>query len=303
MDGVQRKNYGERMSNFSFTKVAVIESLGPNDRKTGTELSKAIDALRGTHPGVPRVDLVLADSRKEFLDVLESLAEDAEKNAEYPILQIETHGWDDKMGLALADGTSVSWGELAAALVRINRATGFNLVVCVAACFGGHFLGALNPTSPSPCFAMIGPTETVGEEELLDGFQSLYRTLLLTLNADSALKALLGHQLDEGRFLTMTAEDWFFSLSGDYLRTHCTKERLRERGEAIIEQVRQEGKELNSAQQLGVSKLGEELAFGFLDRRFPSFFMTNAIPENLKRFSSSLVAARQHAREFFDAQR
>ena len=44
------------------------------------------------------------------------------------------------------------------------------------------------------------------------------------------------------------------------------------------------------------------LAFGFLDRMFPKFFMTDAIPENTQRFADSLAAAKAHAVKFFNAQ-
>lgn len=87
------------MSTFSFRKVAIIESLEPEDFKSGTELSKYIEGLKEDHPEVPSVDLTVVEGRIEFLRVIESLAEDAENNGEYPILQIETHGWANKTGL------------------------------------------------------------------------------------------------------------------------------------------------------------------------------------------------------------
>jgi hypothetical protein len=290
------------MSTFSFTKIAIIESLEPDDFKSGTELGNYLRGLQEDHPGVPNVDLTVVADRIEFLATIEALTVDAENDGEYPILQIETHGWANKTGLPFPDGTSLSWDELAAALARLNKATGFNLVVCVAACFGGHFIGALRPTDPSPCFALIGPTHETDGSELLRSFRALYRTLLLTLDANAALKALHEHRLNEGGFLTTTAEDWFFKLSDGYLRTHCTKERLKERGKAIVAELREEGKTLNSAAQSRISGIGEELAFSFLDRRFPSFFMTDAIPENRERFSNSLFEARRRAQEFFESQ-
>ena len=122
------------------------------------------------------------------------------------------------------------------------------------------------------------------------------------LDANAALKALHEHRLDEGGFLTTTAEDWFFKLSDDYLRTHCTQERLKERAKNIVEELRREGKSLSAAVQARISHIGEELAFSFLDRRFPSFFMTDSIPENRERFSNSLCEAKRKAREFFDSQ-
>lgn len=249
------------MSIFSFSKIAIIESLDPGEFKSGTHLGKYIEGLKVDFPGVPDAELTEVTGRVEFLKVLQALTDDAENGRGTPILQIEMHGWDDKTGLAFPDDTSLSWAELGSALATLNKATRFNLLVCVSACFGGHFIEALLPSGPSPCFAMIGPTNSVSPSELLGSFRSLYRQLLTTLDANTALSALLAHRLDEGGFVTATAEDWFFRLADGYLRTHCTPERLAERGSAIIEEFHEKGALLGPELQLKISQLGEELAF------------------------------------------
>lgn len=290
------------MSSFAFTKVVIIESLDPNEFKSGAELCKFISDLKVAHPDIPGAELVEVVGRGEFLNAIKTLTEEAKKSSESPIVQIEMHGWDNKTGLAFYDGTSLSWHELATTLGDLNRATGFNLVVCISACFGGHFIGSLRPDEPSPCFALIGPTHTMDGRELLDSFSAFYRELLTVLEARAALTALHNHRFSEGGFVTTTAEDWFFKLAEGYLQTHCTTERLKERRDAIIDQLRRDGKDLNPELHERIARIGEDLAFGFLDRRFPSFFMTDVIPGNQERFASSLSQAKLSAKSFFDSQ-
>ena len=230
------------MSSFSFSKVSIIQALDPGEFESGTELGKYIDGLRDDRPTVPQVELINVKGREEFLRVIDTLVEEADRTDDCPILQIEMHGWEDKTGLAFPDDSSLSWPELSTPLARLNKATGFNLLVCMSACFGGHSLSFVRPHMPSPCFALIGPTHSVDPAELLGSFRALYRELLIKLDANAALVRLHAHGLEEGGFVTVTADDWFFKLAEGYLRTHCTKDRLKARAGAIVERLRRDGK-------------------------------------------------------------
>lgn len=291
------------MSNSSFSKVTIIESLDPTEFKSGTALCESINGLREDNPEVPIAELVSVRGRDGFLAKLQELTLAAQDKQELPILHIETHGWSNKSGLAFPDGSSLSWDDLAHSLCLLNRATGFNLVLCIATCFGGHFVSSIKPTAPAPCFALVGPTHTVLPDELLRSFRDFYRALLTTLTAPAALQALLAHRLVDGGFLTTSAEDWFFKLGDGYLRNHCTREQLKERAEKIVEQLKQESKPVTPELQVEIDRMGEALAFDFLDRRFSEFFMINEIPENIDRFAASLIKAKARAASFFEAQK
>lgn len=290
------------MSDFTFTRVSIIQALPASEFESGTELSGYISGLREDFPLVPDVDLINVASKEEFLQEINNLISVCEQKGEQPILHIEIHGWDDRSGLAFPDMSSLQWCDLAEPLARLNRSTGFNLVVCVAACFGAHFLGCLHPTDRSPCFALIGPTLETDGSELLGSFRSFYRELLTTLDADAALKALHAHRLNEGGFLTITAEDWFYKLANGYLRTDCTKERLVERSAKIQDEMRASGQTLTPADIKKVDQMGRSLAVNFLDRSFETYFMTEDIEGNAQRFSPSLEKTRRDVSEFFESQ-
>lgn len=290
------------MSSFTFSRVTIIQALSPNDFQSGNELSGYINGLREDFPELPTVDFVNTSNSDEFFQSIENLIVDCEQKDEHPILHIEIHGLLDKSGLSFPDDSTLKWKDLALPLARLNRATGFNLVVCVAACFGGHFLEAISPTDPSPCFALIGPTDLTDGSELLGSFRSFYRALLTKKDANAALADLHAHRLNEGGFLTSTAEDWFFKLVQGYLEEKCTKERLAERFRSIQETQQAEGKVLTPMGANMAFQMGKTLALTFLHRRFETFFMTRDIPSNSSRFSPSFEEANRRALQFFVSQ-
>lgn len=287
------------MSTFNFSKVVIIESLGPGEFESGTVLSQYINGLREDNPDAPPAELIQVEGSNDFLAKIRELTLAVQNDGDFPILHIEMHGWRNKTGLAFPDGSSLSWNDLADALASLNNAMFLNLVVCISACFGGHFVGSITPLAPAPCFALIGPTHKAKGPELLGSFRGFYRELLTTLDTRAALEALYSHRLDQGGFVTTSAEDWFFKLAKGYLLRDCTPSRLRERTDKIIEELNQEGKVVSAEQQIAIEKIGETMAMDFLDRMFPRFFMIDSIPENAQRFADSLAKAKAEALEFF----
>lgn len=294
---------GRPVSLFEFSKVAIIQSLDPGDFETGTELGNSIDGMRGDQDDVPVVELIKVGGREEFLQGISKLTDEVELHHAFSILQIEMHGLDDKSGLAFPDDTTLTWQDLSFPLARLNKATDFNLLVCMSACFGGHSLSFVRPDGPSPCFGLIGPTHSVSPSELLGGFRSFYRELIITRDLNAALVKLHAHTLQEGGYINITAEEWFFKIADGYLKTYCTEERLSARAKAITEKLMNGRNNLNAAQMTAICDIGKTLVSGFLDRRFPAFFMLDEIPENQARFSASLEAAKQRLEEFLSTKK
>lgn len=288
-----------KSSPFKFSSVVIIQSLKENDFKSGTDLCKYINGFRDSFPKAPSAELIEVSGRADFLEAMKTVTERTDRLGEAPILHIETHGWNDATGLAFPDKTGLDWHELAPTLAELNRATGFNLITCVAACFGGHLVERVLPSEPSPCFALIGPTHSVFGPELLGSFRGLYRELLTNLDMKAALAALRDHRLDEGGFIVITAEDWFFKLANGYLERDCTPDRLKERSEKIVADFISKGLPITKAVREKIENLGRIMAFDFIDRQFPIFFMTSDIPTNEARYAESLAGARKRAQVFF----
>jgi hypothetical protein len=288
------------MPSFKLSKLVIIQGLNSDDEKTGTQLRRYINRLRIKNPNVPPVEMFKVKSAQEFLTAVHELTRNAELYNEHPALQIETHGLRDRKGLGFPDGSSLCWHEMAPSLAALNKATNFNLLVCMSACFGVHSLSFVHPHEPSPCYVLIGPSHEAYPKELLGGFKAFYEELLTTLDCSAAVEKLRSNKMIEGDFTSVTAAEWFFKLADGYLRNLCTKEVLQVRASKIVEQYEREG----STRDFGsVERLGHDFANSFLDRTYETFFMLNDIAENRIRFKESFDLARHHAIEFLQNQR
>ena len=128
------------------------------DRRTGTEAyraAKQIIAESGT-----RMDIILhrVSSRASFLTRLRRIEQDFRATRRIPLLQIETHGDLDGIGLTHEEG--LTWPELTRALTPLNMATGVRLPVILSACHGIWGIKMAQPVEGAPFLALSVRTES-----------------------------------------------------------------------------------------------------------------------------------------------
>lgn len=288
------------MSDFSF-KVVVIESLPPSDKfNSGKELYKFLVGL--THDDIRESPATLFSvvNAGEFRDLIRKLATEAHAKRENYILHIETHGLYDTSGILFADKkSSISWNELSSLLVPLNRATRFNLLVCVAACFGGYFLREVRPEVPAPCWGIIGPTDITNGPELLNRFRMFYRQLFNAADSTIEIEALLRSPLDHGCFLVRSVDDWFQRLFESYFKDHCTKDAIERRVSSMVAEANALGTDI--PREVIRECLKEKNSL-LIDEFFNSFFMTADVPENIIRYADLLSSGRLEIKRFLDTQ-
>lgn len=285
------------MDFYTFNRVLVIESLDPEvDYLSGTDLANFIRGLQEDAGNVCQVEHISVKGRADLLAALSAEVVKA-KAGDYPILHIETHGLKNHSGLALADGSTISWLDLTEALAPLNQATYFNLLVCVAACFGGLGARMIQANNPSPCYALIGPDEGVKWAELFSRFSIFYSVLFETLQTRLAFSALTKERLEEGRFVAVSAHDWFLSQVRDYLSSYCTNEIMDLRIKHIVQESQHEAQK-NTYDEITASAKQRNLVF--VDSVFSTFFMIDAIPSNRERFGHLLDEAQAFAKQFFE---
>lgn len=128
---------------FRFSKIVIIESLDQNEIKTGALLKSSLDTfIHQASRNIP-VEHVSCLTNHDVLRTLDRLIYEAEVEGQIPIVHFECHG-NTECGLFCTDDSVVGWSELGACLTRLNVATGLNLLVVFAACYGGHFLKTLS---------------------------------------------------------------------------------------------------------------------------------------------------------------
>src|SRR6185295_1852059 len=143
--------------------IHIVESLGPDDEKTGTSLHDLLSALVAERQERLALHHWQTRTRDDLMAVLSQIEEVVKSTRLAPILHLEAHG--NKMGLGLASGF-VPWADLKAPLTRINILCRLNLLVVVAACDGEASLSTIFAHDRAPVWGIIGPNRKVLESEI-----------------------------------------------------------------------------------------------------------------------------------------
>ena len=270
--------------NIAFNAIVVVESLEDGERKTGRMLHDFINSRHaegdGGGDGVRATYIPIA-SRAELQRLIASLVEQATTRGLLPILHIEAHGSEDH-GIFFADDSSLDWNSLCDLLAPLNEATGFQLTVVVAACFGESIISGVRLSKPAPCFALLGPTSTITEPELMGVFRDFYSTVLRTHDATQAIGAMKRHTLLSGTMMALTARLWFELLMSKYLREETGRRAIRDFALRHYLSLRAQG----VLTTMGALKRGFRRDLPSIVRRyFDTFFMIGTVAPG-SRYSS-----------------
>jgi len=136
-------------NNLRLGVVHIVEWLRASDViRTGWDLFNELGPLGiVSKPPVP-VDFHRVETRSEFLRLLQQFEAQYRQNRRTPVLRMETHGGKD--GIGGDDG--IEWAERMEALIPLNRLTGVNLVVVLAACEGFYGVQMLQPDRRAAAF-------------------------------------------------------------------------------------------------------------------------------------------------------
>jgi hypothetical protein len=277
---------GTEEAHFSLVKgwmthVVVVESLENDETRTGKVLADFLGSLDERVSCGVGITYMTCEHRGEFIEQIGLLSRAAVDEEFCPVIHIECHG-DKVHGLQFANGSEMSWRELAAVLADLNRATGFNLLVVVSACYGGHLLSELVCGHPAPCLALIGPTDEVSPADIMAGFMRFYRELFASLSASQAVAALRSVSLDSGEWFVEHAEAWYETLVIAYVKEHCNRSAVRERALKLRRQALRDG--LDVPMKSFKYRLTQASRNDLLGALFDRYFMLDSYPEGGLRF-------------------
>ncbi len=271
------------MPSILFSKLVILESL--EQGKTGRKLFEDIRPI--SIQTDRNIDVIYSEvgTKQEFLAQLIIVKQEAEKG-HWPILHIECHGLDDTTGISLANGECISWVELKPYLTAINIVTQCNLLVVMAACYGGHMVQIIQPIERAPCLAMLSPTKEIYPDEILTPFTSFYTELFNSLNFDSALKALRSHRITDGEYFFQTAPGFFKSAYVGYIKGTADKKalKIKRRAKNIYMDLKRSG--VTPPEGIGViKKMLKQTQPDYFKSFCEQFFMIDLYPMNQSRFN------------------
>jgi hypothetical protein len=182
---------------------------------------------------------ITVTSKNQLIDLLQSLESEIE-NGFRPVVHFDAHG-SKEHGLEIgATDELVSWDLISEELRKLNIASGNNLFVFVAACFGFYLLKALTITKPCPFFIMVGPSDIVTIGEIESSVIPFYTQLFETSSVDEAIKAL------SCRFEYFHSERMFLISFARYIREKCLGKGGRARRERLLTEAFEETKLANT---------------------------------------------------------
>jgi hypothetical protein len=183
-------------------------------------------------------------------------------------------------------------------LVPLNRLTGLNLVVVLAACEGFYGTAMLRPNfGQAPFRGLIGPNREVSPSELLRGLVAFFGTVFSRQDGDRAMRAMNGI-VDQGEdtFWHISAETVFMLAYQDYLETQGSPAAIASRADGIAKRVaaRIEAQrsasvspeEIDALRRQALALVANHDAHFAAERR--RFFYIDEFPENDRRFDFTL---------------
>lgn len=269
------------MSENRFNCIVILDSIPAGELNTAQRLYEDVEICAAAYSPTPGIAYLRVENESSLFDYLRQLQLQNEQNDAFPLLHIESHGYED--GLQLADRTLVSWERLNEALIPLNVAMRLNLLVVLASCFGGALTKALQLTDRAPVWGLIGPTQEVSSGEVGMHFSTFYRTLLSTGSPKAAIDAL-NQVSDHSKYWRTTAEWYFYEVWKSYKEKLCTPQKLKARAR----EIRKRAKLQKLQPLLKVSDFKKRLI-----RQEPEefnkfrdcYFMCDLYPENQERFS------------------
>ena len=189
--------------------IVVIQSLNPNDYKTGEILYHDVLQYKEYHKGESFTSFYDVNSSDEFRLAVQTI-EDSLSEGDILTLQIETHGCDD--GIWLNNGDILKWKEFYDIIRPLNIKTGHLLFVVMAMCKSIAMISAINPEKRAPYRAFICTTRVVTSNEIYRGFLAFYEKYFNMLDIMQALNALQNEVKDDNGyspFQALSAESVF----------------------------------------------------------------------------------------------
>jgi len=283
------------MKPLTYTHVYVIESLKPGESKTGTMLYNDIIKRQMERNGKGNnCELIEVQSKTELVRALYKISTIAITDLANPVIHLEMHGHVD--GIQLASGEMVTWAFLQVLLVQINGICGNNLLITMATCKGAYLFNTMQPDFRSPMWGFVGPFIDVNAQEILDSYTAFYE-IFLTQNTYSkpedfkdAIDALnRANATSASNFHFYKTEEIMFKTYENYRTYHLTPERIKERAEEILMDLKSHPEfsnysdaEIKSLAAIIMLKEDKNLHKDFVHR----FFMIDKFPEHAQYYDA-----------------
>lgn len=268
------------MTELNLDSIEIINSIPSDQSQTAIHI---YDHIRDIRTGIDNpgwdVHLHRVESSTDFVALLDEITKRTAQTAAYPIVHIESHGWDES--LQFSDGSLIFWPDLSPFLRCLNQATRNNLLLICAACRGFHAIKTLldSIAEGAAVRMVIGPEETVMTGILEDALKALYSSFLENPDVEHAMKDA---QKVEKSMRVLRAEDAFIDAYRHMLDIEAKSAKSkREKIEELVSKAKEvpDLKNIKGLHGMARQALRAHTPESHFDRIKRSFFMLDDFPE------------------------
>jgi hypothetical protein len=225
------------MSISRFNAVVILDAIPEGESNTARRLKEELDDVANyIRPGL-QISYIRIKTISDLHNAFSNLLQKIQVTGLQPLMHFEGHGLDDESGFALTDESAktkhYSWKIMKELIAPLNVASGLNLLLVMATCYGGSFATAINITDRAPLWGLIGPTQAVKAGQLEISFQTFYKTYFNTLSASESLKAL--NETAKATYFITTAEQFFYAVWKGYKINYCSEGMIEHRANQMFE--------------------------------------------------------------------
>lgn len=271
---------------FSCNSIIWVTSLPENDLGPTRRMVESMEALANeTSIGFQHIQVNSAEHLKKLLG---ELIIHTSEHGMLPLLNFDMHGSKND-GLYIAKTFEyIPWDVLSSCLQELNKATGNNLVVIGASCFGLRAIMPIKLDKPAPFFVLLAPEEEVCVGFLEDSLPAFYRDLFTSGSLDSAYSRYLSDE-----FKYFHCEKMLFIVVAKYIKEGCKGKSVQERRERLLTEVFSQGmKKTEENLKMVHKKIKEGLKPNqqLLDRYAKVFLINRTCSFNMNQLLELLVS-------------
>jgi hypothetical protein len=273
--------------------VAILDAIPDGELNTARRLKEdLIDLSLNTADGL-QVQYVRVHTLADLEAGISSLVDDARNNGLKPWLHLEGHGSADETGFQVADGAHCSWDYLKQLITPLNVATGLNLILILATCFGGSFARAIQTVDRAPVLGLLGPKREVKTGQIEIGFIEFYRSFFESSSLKKAIEAL-NATAPGNLYYRTSAQQFFYAVWAGYKNILCTPQEIDNRAKRMFREAK--AKQLPRTPSIGQLKRlirGNEKEF--FEKYRDIYFMYDLDDTNRIRFPVTYKEAEAYA--------
>lgn len=280
------------MGDARFNCVAILDAIPEGELNTARHLHEDLQDICYVAKDL-KVRYFRIRTTYDLESAISSLTQETENRGLIPWLHLEGHGTQDQSGFATADASYCSWTHLKILITPLNVAANLNVVIVLAACFGGSFTKAISTVDRAPVLGIIGPTRKISIGEVETDFRAFYKTFFVTGSLREAVAALTAHATANLYYRT-TAEQFFYDIWASYKANHCSEKQISKRAQRIYRELRKQ--DLAFTPSVGqLKRLLHSEEEQLFEKYRDTYFMYDISPDNRARFPVTYRDAERYA--------